>query len=141
MQLFDQIEQLAKVASFQVQDKAKQEALDRGEPYMPRARQGICPRVIATAFWQARQVYRKDKTLKAFKPESDDKEQDKFKRMLSAVSRDVLYQCTGRAPPEDDIHIMRNILGRIFAYRKNGKFDPDAQAVAIKLGLVKQETK
>jgi hypothetical protein len=140
MQLFDQIGQLAKVASFQVQDKLKREALDRGELYMPRKRPGVSLSVVNKAFWQAHNVYHKDKTLKAFEPDSDDEEQDKFKRMLSAVSCQTLLRATGRKPPEDDVHVMRNILGRIFSYRKNGKFDPEAQTIAIKLGIIKQET-
>jgi|AntRauTorckE6833_2_1112554.scaffolds.fasta_scaffold06634_5 hypothetical protein len=141
MQLFEQIEQLAKVASFQVQEKLMHEALDRGELYMPRKRPGVGLSVVRIAFWQAHSVYHEDKTLLAFEPKSEDEEQDKFKRMLTTVSYQTLWRVTGRAPPEDDVHIMRNILGRIFAYRKNGKFDSESQTIAIKLGLIKQETR
>lgn len=137
MPLFDNIGQLAQVAAFQVQDKLKTEALERKEVYRPRTRPGICPRVIAQAFWLARTTYQLDKTLQAFTPESRDQEQDRFKRMLSEVASEVLLRETGKVPPADDIHVMRNILGRIFAYRKNGKFDPKAKTIAIKLGFIK----
>lgn len=140
MRLFDQIEMLAKVAAYRVQDKLQQEALERGELYIPRKRPGVGPKLAATIFWRACRTYHEDKSLSVYAPESDEEEQDRFKRMLSAVSHDTLLKVTGRTPPEDDIHVMRSILGWIFSYRKNGRFDRESQIIATKLGLLKSET-
>lgn len=140
MRLFDQIELLAKVAACRVQDKLQQEALERGELYIPRKRPGVGPKMAATIFWRAWQIYHADKSLSVYAPESDDEEQDRFKRMLSAVSHATLLEVTGREPPEDDIHVMRSILGWIFSYRKNGRFDQESKIIAGKLGLLKSET-
>ncbi len=90
--LLNDIPNLARIATYEVQNQMKKEALARGEMYKPRPRPGITPNNVAKVFWLAHREYRDDKTLEKFKPEFGAKEQDRFRTMLTKVSQSFLRE-------------------------------------------------